>query len=685
LIFVGGSTVTVHAQEVPTIKLDPVVVPLGDTTTVDGEGFEPGVVRIFLDSTEKEPVAEVDHVGQFNFVVEIDAVSEGPHTMIACNNQGRTGVCRQEAIATIRVIGSTTTTTTTPTRLTTTTTPRATTTTPPPRATTTSIVAPTVPPANTTTPPPRATTTSIVAPTVPPANTTTTMPSVATITPTTIGGIAVATTVGEPPTIPPNIVASIPDGPDPTFDPTPDDFAIVPTTDGPSFQTSSNGDEYPDLSVVAIEVTQGIQNLDSTMPLVADRTTWIRVHVDSAGVQSWAPIDGAILLERAGLPDLVRVPENGPIATKQPRTNINSTLNFEVPGAYLGEGQLSITALVWSFNAASLETVEPAPWNNQMQQFVQFHTADIPTIWLVALDDGAGPGEVVNNLNGLLGFAQIVDQDMFDYHPTAYVDYEAYPAVVEPGPEALVPGEWKLGWAPGEGPDDPDNEDADLPRRTEPNVRLAWLTADLLDDANVLGLFDPAIPADGYTGWAKDGVSWTKPNAGTPAHELGHNRGLKHVACKDDDADGIPDELKGGDIDPFYPTALPECSLAPISPSGYYGLTTERSSLTVYSNDPTDPAAAYPFMSYKNPGWTDPYDWCLLLDSVSVPCSPASIGVPPKNLQPAADCDPAPSGRTVRGRSGGSIRRTAPVRLRTDVRVVDVRVRSVQGSHGRVG
>ena len=120
------------------------------------------------------------------------------------------------------------------------------------------------------------------------------------------------------------------------------------------------------------------------------------------------------------------------------------------------------------------------------------------------------------------------------------------------------------------------------------------------------------------------------------------------MACKDDDDDGVPDEIKGGAVDPAHPTGLPpNCSLAPISETGYYGLTTEQPTLTVYSNDPTDPAAAFPFMSYKNPGWTDPYHWCLLLQEVDVECNPALIGVPPKILQPAADCDPEPVGNGI--------------------------------------
>lgn len=607
----------VDAQQAPTFSVDPGVVELGKSVHVDGFGFEPGTMRIYLDGTVgTSPIAEVEHTGQFNFLVEIAGVTEGKHEVIACNNQARTGVCRQEeATALVVTVAATTTTL------------RTTTTTTPPRATTTTTNT------TTTTRPPS------------PTRTTTTVPPTATLAPTTIGAFAVSTTAAPPPTISGGLAASIPIGPEPTFDPNPNDVAIVTTTEGPAYQSPNVVGDYPDLSVVALEVSQGIQNLTSRMPLVADRTTWIRVYVDSTGTDSWAPVDGAMLLQRAGHPDVIIGPENGPIATKQPRTNINSTLNFEVPDEYLGVGELSLTVLVWSFGAETLDAIEPNPGNNSMQLSVEFHTADPPTIWLAALDDGAGPGPAVNDLVGLLGFAGVVLQDMLDYHPTAYVNFEVYPAVIEPGPEALVPGEWKLGWDVGEDPEDPDNDATDLPRRTEPNVRLAWLTSDLPEDANVLGMFDSSIPSDGYTGWAKHGVSWAKPDEGTPAHEIGHNRGLQHVPCEDADGDGIPDELKGGAVDPYHPTGLPpNCSLAPINPNGYYGLTTERDTLTVYSNDPSDPAAAFPLMGYKKPKWTDPYHWCILLDYVSVPCDSTTTGVPPKVLLPAVDCDPQPAG-----------------------------------------
>ena len=147
-------------------------------------------------------------------------------------------------------------------------------------------------------------------------------------------------------------------------------------------------------------------------------------------------------------------------------------------------------------------------------------------------------------------------------------------------------------------------------------------------------------------GWAKFGVSWNFASAGTPGHEAAHSAGLNHVNCLGDtDGDGISQEDEGGAIDWDHPTMLPPvCSLAPIDPDGYFGFTNYHSPVVIYSNDPAHPLAAFPFMGYKTPKWTDPYDWCLLLDTFGVPCDPASIGVPPTPHIVDVDCDPEPIG-----------------------------------------
>ena len=48
----------------------------------------------------------------------------------------------------------------------------------------------------------------------------------------------------------------------------------------------------------------------------------------------------------------------------------------------------------------------------------------------------------------------------------------------------------------------------------------------------------------------------------TPAHEVGHNLGLKHVNC-DNTEDGPDND---------YPWPFPNCQLADVDETGYYGL-----------------------------------------------------------------------------------------------------------------
>ena len=570
---------TARAQSAAAIALDPTNGPVGTSVQVAGSGFQPGTVSIHLDqvSHDNELASVLVTRSGFQVGVTIPTVGPGSHTIIACRDRSSAVVptCRERADATFRVVAPTSTSR-----------------------------PPTTPPLVTPTPPP---------PTQPPPG----------------DVVGPSTTAGPPSTVPPQI-ADPNDGlgPDPTFDPTPDDLAGQTTTSAFGVLNPGAG-EFPDLSVRAIEVTQGIQNLQSRMPLVASRRTYVRVHPDAEGF-SWGPVDGLLLLRRSGLPDVILKPENGPVFTERDRADLDSALNFLLPTSYLGSGDLEITAGIWAFDIETLTTSEPDPSNNIDSIEIELHDATEPNVWLLALDDGGGPGPTVTNWLGLIPFAVVTNQDLLDLHPLATPTFDFFPEIVAPGPEASEPGFWIL-----------DDTGA---QRSEPNQRMQWYANafELFDTGFVLGAFDESIPAGGYTGWASYSTSWSKPVAETPAHELGHNQGLQHVGCKDDDDDDVPDELEGGAVDPKHPTGIPPvCSLAPISPNGYFGLTVYRDPLTIYSNDPTHPAAAFPFMSYQNPKWTDPYHWCLLLEAYDVPCNPAAIGVPAKVLV-TVDCDPEP-------------------------------------------
>ncbi len=174
-----------------------------------------------------------------------------------------------------------------------------------------------------------------------------------------------------------------------------------------------------------------------------------------------------------------------------------------------------------------------------------------------------------------------------------------------------------------------------------------------------VGMIDPSLRAP-FAGLASSGsdavwvrmsdsfgdvATWDHTGAGTMGHEAGHLGGLSHVPCKDNDGDGVPDELIGGALDLTHPMTLtfPDCKLAEVEPDGYYGFDTSWQLFgldgpTALSNDPAVAGSnrAYPFMGYKNPGWSDPYHYCRLLTYYGVPCSPTQLGLPwnPPNPEP---------------------------------------------------
>ena len=475
--------------------------------------------------------------------------------------------------------------------------------------------------------------------TLPPSFTTTTTTGPVIVLPTTT--TSTTTTTPPIPTIPPVIGSSMPTtNPDPPQTTNPGNIAIS-TTSAPLDEAVPEGEVHPDVFVRGVEVTQGIQDLRSRMPLVAGRRTTVRVHIGVSGGYVGA-VDGALLVERPGHGDIVLHPDNGPIPPGLDRTELDGALNFELDAALYAEGDATFTAQVWS--AAGIGTIadEPDPDNNLMTEHVAFQVASIPTVWLIALDDGDGPGDPVDDVTPLLGFAPLANTDLIDFLPIASVDFQAYPLPVGPGAEAAVPGAWDVSL-------DIDVDPTANARRNEPNIRMNEIATagGFLDDGLVLGLFDASVPQGAFSGWAKFGVSWNFASAGTPAHEAAHSIGLDHVNCLGDtDGDGISQEDEAGAIDWDHPNQLPPvCSLAPIDPDGYFGFTNYHTPVVIYSNDPAHAQAAFPFMGYKGPGWTDPYDWCLMLDTFGVPCDPASIGVPPVPHIVDVNCDdPEPIG-----------------------------------------
>lgn len=177
-----------------------------------------------------------------------------------------------------------------------------------------------------------------------------------------------------------------------------------------------------------------------------------------------------------------------------------------------------------------------------------------------------------------------------------------------------------------------------------------------------VGMVDPSLASrwgglanDAYdSAWLKfndafsSSAPWRHGGADLMGHEAGHLTGQSHVSCKDDDDDGVADELVGGAVDPYHPGELwfPDCRLAEIDPDGYYGFDVYHAfwgfaEPAVISNDPDAAAAnrAFPLMGYQKPKWTDPYDWCRMMQYYGTPCEPNDVGIP-WNPPPPGDTGP---------------------------------------------
>jgi hypothetical protein len=196
-----------------------------------------------------------------------------------------------------------------------------------------------------------------------------------------------------------------------------------------------------------------------------------------------------------------------------------------------------------------------------------------------------------------------------------------------------------------------------------------------------IGMVDPSLPSyfGGLANSAKESAwvkfddefgaasLWHHSGAATMGHEVGHLTGRKHVACKDDNGDGEPDELKGGAIDLTHPMTdwFPDCRLAAVDPDGWYGFDVYyglwgQPGPTVISNDPAIPRPnlGYPLMGYLSPSWTDPYHWCRMLSYYGAPCEPNLVGIdwnpPPPEPTAGSPLAPVLQGSTTSSTSAAS-------------------------------
>jgi hypothetical protein len=583
-------------QQAPEITLDPSVAIPGAIVTVDGSGFQPGQPLVILfGSLQSQPQAtgSTDSLGRLRVQFPVPQVAPGSHEVFACTNYNPSASipCRQMASANLTVPAPATTTTTAPQ--------------------------------------PTTTSNPLITETTAPQPTTTSSLSLAAITTTTVppgsGGQfgAAFTTTSTSLQIPP----ALQDAGDPSF--------------------------HPDLEIRGVEVTQVIQDMANRMPLVAGKTTMVRVYVgidqpppgdigsviggsppSTVGAEGWNPVDGVIHLQRGSETEILYA-DNGPITAYVEggdRSRRDDSLNFALPPEWT-HGQVTITAFVWSEHPHTALYAEADVGNNFAEGTVVFRQSEAPLVVIWRLDPGN------TNLLTPSGFLSAVDQFSESYRRHLPVDVPNFFPIMEPlGPGSMV------------GDEEPSETWNFVNNSAEPLWRMRWmyLLFGYSGMERMHGAINVNTPSGNVSGKAHSSmtVAWSKPTVTTPAHEQAHMYGIKHVPCADYDGDGIPDEVGGGGwawIDLTHPTGFPNCSLAPPGPDGYYGAVLDAPLPFFITNDPSEQFTRLPFMGY---GWNthaDPFHYCLLMPKYGIPCNPTSIGVPPKPVpQPPVDCGPSP-------------------------------------------
>jgi hypothetical protein len=241
--------------------------------------------------------------------------------------------------------------------------------------------------------------------------------------------------------------------------PTPLDLiAVTPPPTPPSGVVASVG-PFPDLDVLAIEVTQGIQDLNNNMPLVAGRRTFARVYLDVIGANELAHTYGALEARRGGQQIGWMWPENGPItatANGGNRLDLDDSLYFRLPNAWL-DGTVTLTAFVYSHEVNFPWTKEPDAENNFEEETVTFHEAEPLDIHLVTLHlhrsfhPTDAVREYVPQVGGALNLATSnanqtarILAGLRRYHPISELVFDVFPIPIEPLDHGQD-DEWNLG------------------------------------------------------------------------------------------------------------------------------------------------------------------------------------------------------------------------------------------------
>ncbi len=372
-----------------------------------------------------------------------------------------------------------------------------------------------------------------------------------------------------------------------------------------------------DFSLNGLEVTQAIQNLANNAPLVANKTTYVRVYSKQISGPSTPNVEARLIGLKDGTPLF-----GSPLRPINPvralvtggnfdRARLNDGWYFLLPASWIAAGNITLQAEV---DPRRIHT-DPNLANNALSQTVSFQNQPPVCVWTVpvrthtALPSTNDPNfwSMVSHFNRRW---PVPDTWIFrDTEPVEELQVCWYGPFPYP---CHGPYELEDGWGITNGPPDRDKVIVSLWGRA-----LLSYNPDACDNigapVHFMGMVHPSANNGGASGYAStvSNQSWVQLPAQTPnpmpagwdqlragstmAQELAHNHGRKHVDC------GSPDNVDNG-----YP--YPPCQIANTGQESYYGF-------DVTTQQPIRPDQTADFMSYSSRSWVSDYTWRALLNS----------------------------------------------------------------------
>ncbi len=355
-----------------------------------------------------------------------------------------------------------------------------------------------------------------------------------------------------------------------------------------------------DLVADALEVTQAIQDLDNSVPLVAEKPTYVRAYARLLRGPTARNVEAWLHGSRGGtpLPGSPLRPLNGPLALSTTytydRANLDDGWLFRLPSSWVTEGTIALRLEVDPEGVYD----DSNPGNNQLVRSATFNGKAPVCIVFVPVRTH-GPYASVENPN----FWPMIDMARRLWPTRAYWTYYQTEDIAELGffsfnPYELPEDNWKVLTSLNVRDfftDDPDRCD-----NAGAKTHYVGMVHHSVNTGNVLGV-----------AYRNDNVAWVKfppetptsstafdwPDAGvTLAHELGHNQGRKHVDC-------------GGPANPDTNYPYPTDQIANVGATSYYGFDPK-------TQTPIRPNGAADYMSYCGPEWTSDYTWRAIYNSL---------------------------------------------------------------------